>query len=128
MWRQLREIRVGIAEGGGDNLFGGAEFWPNGPEAGAEESAERVGCGGGEDPEDGLGDDPIRMWRWQAAILRRTGFRQACDLWWLAVRTGEKIVETRWCVGAGTGWCVRRETDWCVRKGHTDLSPAVVSV
>ena len=86
------KFRVGIAEGGGDNVFGRGQSWPNGVDAGVEEAPD--GLGGGRLTE-ALGDDPIWMWRWQSASFRRTAFRQAFDLWWLPVRTCEKILGTR---------------------------------
>ena len=66
--------RGSAAEGDGDDLFGGGQPWPNGPDRGAEESPDRLGCRREEDLREVLGDDPTRMWRWQAAIFRRTAF------------------------------------------------------
>jgi hypothetical protein len=45
-------------EGDGDNLFGGAQFWPNDPEAGAEEAPDQLGCGR---LTEALGDDATWM-------------------------------------------------------------------
>ena len=73
---------VVAAGGDGDNLLGRGLCWPNGSEAGAEESLGRFGCGG-EDPEEALGDNPTWMLRWQAAIFGDAAFRQAGGLWWL---------------------------------------------
>jgi hypothetical protein len=53
------------------------------------------GCGREEGLKEALGDDPTWMWRWQAAISRRTALPQASDLWRLPLRTREKIPGTR---------------------------------
>jgi len=75
-------LREGIAEGDGDDVFGGGRSWPNGPDTGAEaeESPDELGGKRGKDPEEALGDEAAWMWRWQAAIFRRTAFGQGCDL------------------------------------------------
>jgi len=82
------KLRAGIAEGDGNDVFGGGQ----------------LEYGGGEDLKQALDDDPTWMWRRQTAICRRTAFGapgrgalwaghpgRASDLWWLAVRTREKL-------------------------------------
>jgi hypothetical protein len=80
-------IEVLAAGGDGDNWFGGGQPWPNGADAGAEESPDQLG--------EALGYGSTWMRRWQAAIFRRTALRQACDLWWLAPRMRERNLEAR---------------------------------
>jgi hypothetical protein len=82
-------VAVLAAEGDSDKLFGGGQFWANGVDAGAEKAPG--GLGGGS-REQALGDEP--GWKW-AAIFRGTALWQACELWWLALRTCEKTLGTR---------------------------------
>jgi hypothetical protein len=46
-----------MAEGDGDDLFGGGQSWPNGPDPGAKESPDQLGSRGGEDLKEALGDE-----------------------------------------------------------------------
>jgi len=103
-------IEVLAAEGDGDNVFGGGQVWMHGPDAGAEEAPDQVGCGR---LTEAMSDDATWMWRWQAAIFRRTGLGHACDLWWLAVRACEKILGTR--LWGGCGDCFHQASPECPR-------------
>ena len=47
----------GIAEGDGDDLFGGGQPWPNGPDPGAEKLPGQRGFRRGEDLKQSLGDE-----------------------------------------------------------------------
>jgi len=52
------KFRKGIPEGDGDDLFGGGQPRPNGPDPGAEEAPDRPGGRGGENLKQALGDEP----------------------------------------------------------------------
>ena len=51
------KLRKGMAEGNGDDLFGGGQSWPNGSDPGAELLPYQIGLGRGEDLKQALGDE-----------------------------------------------------------------------
>ena len=51
------KFREGIAEGNGDDLFGGGQPWPNGPYPRAERLPDQRGFRRGEDLKQSLGDE-----------------------------------------------------------------------
>ena len=55
----LTRVEDLAAGGDGDNLFGGGQAWPNGPDGGAEEAPGQLGCGR---LAEALGDEQAWMW------------------------------------------------------------------
>jgi len=84
------KFREGIAKGDGDDLLGGGQAWPDGPDTGAGESPDQLGGRGGEDLKQALGDQPELEVAMAGRDLSADGVRgarprghpgRACDLW-----------------------------------------------